>query len=48
MLVSLAEDLDKRGIDFRLAEADGPVRDTLAAIDSTKPFGDVPLNESAS
>lgn len=45
MLVSLAEDLDKRGIDFRLAEADGPVRDTLAAIDSTKPFGDVPLNE---
>ena len=45
MLVSLAEDLEKRGIDFRLAEADGTVRDTLAAIDSAKPFGDVPLNE---
>ncbi len=44
-LVSLADDLAKRNIDFRLAEADGAVRDVLADTDSEKSFGDVPLNE---
>ena len=45
MLASLAEDLEKRDIDFRLAEADGAVRDVLADTDSEKSFGDMPLNE---
>ncbi|WP_264783261.1 SulP family inorganic anion transporter [Haladaptatus sp. T7] len=45
MLASLAEDLDERGIDFRLAEADGAVRDVLTAADASGPFDDMPLNE---
>ncbi|MFH5843388.1 SulP family inorganic anion transporter [Haladaptatus sp. CMAA 1909] len=44
MLASLAEDLDERGIDFRLAEADGAVRDVLAATGAGV-FDDMPLNE---
>jgi SulP family sulfate permease len=45
MLASLADDLEKRGIDFRLAEADGAVRDVLTASDAVGPFDDMPLNE---
>ncbi len=45
MLVSLVDDLDKRDIDFRLAEADGAVRDVLADTDSKQSFGDMPVNE---
>lgn len=44
MLASLAEDLDERGIDFRLAEADGAVRDVLTAAGAGV-FDDMPLNE---
>jgi len=44
MLASLAEDLDERDIDFRLAEADGAVRDVLAATGAGV-FDDMPLNE---
>jgi len=44
MLADLHERLAHRGIDLRLAEADGEVRDVLAAADTSHPLCETPVN----
>ncbi|MDS0280959.1 SulP family inorganic anion transporter [Haloarcula onubensis] len=48
MLSELHDDLAERGIDLRLAEADGAVRDVLAATDAADALSRFPVNESVS
>lgn len=46
MLAEMHEELHARGIDFRLAEAHGPVRDALRRVGSEHKFSQIEANET--